>query len=66
MKTKIITIDGSTSIVLTPESEFEEDLIEKIVDSRPEYHISTRVTTQSQYGIHSNHTIDIDLIKNKI
>ena len=37
MKTEIIINQGKAKVVLTPESEFEMDLIEKIVDSKIGY-----------------------------
>ena len=66
MKTEIIINQGKAKVVLTPESEFESDLIEKIVDSKIGYEKKTTVLTDNGYYQHKNHRIEISLIeKNK-
>ena len=63
MKTEIIIKQGKAKIVLTGESEFELDLIEKIVDSRIGYDTQTAVLTNYQFSEHSKHRIEINLIE---
>ena len=63
MKTEIVIKQGSAKVVLTPESEFEMDLIEKIVDSKIGYEKQTTVLTDNSYYQHRNHRIEINLIE---
>jgi hypothetical protein len=65
MKTEIVIKQGKAKIVLYPESEFEEDLIEKVVDSRKGYATNTSISTDTRHSIHYNHKIEIKLIENK-
>jgi len=61
MKTEIVIWQGEAKIVLHAESEFEKDLIEKIVDSRIGYETQTQVLTDRIYQVHSKHRIEINL-----
>lgn len=63
MKTEIVIKQGNAKVVLTPESEFEIDLIEKIVDSEIGYKKQTTVLTDNSYHQHINHRIEISLIE---
>ena len=63
MKTEIVIKQGKAKIVLTAESEFELDLIEKIVDSRIGYETQTTVLTDYSYQSHSKHRVEISLIE---
>jgi hypothetical protein len=63
MKTELIITQGKAKIVLTCESEFELDLIEKIKDSRIGYEAKTSVLTDYKYHSHSNHRIEVNLIE---
>jgi hypothetical protein len=63
MKTEIVINQGKAKIVLTAESEFELDLIEKVVDSRIGYDTQTKVLSEYNYQSHSNHRIEINLIE---
>ena len=61
MKTQVIITQGKAQIVLTPESEFELDLIEKVVDSNIGYTTTTDVKTEYRFHTHHNHMIEINL-----
>lgn len=63
MKTEIVIKQGNAKVVLTPESEFEMDLIEKIVDSKIGYEKQTNVLTDNSYYQHRKHRIEISLIE---
>ena len=65
MKTEIVIKEGKAKVVLTAESEFELDLIEKVVDSKIGYNTETTVSTNCSYGTHSDHKIEINLIERK-
>lgn len=64
MKTEIVIKQGQAKVVLTGESEFELDLIEKIIDSRVGYKTETTVLSNYSYSTHSKHRIEISLIEN--
>ena len=65
MKTEILITQGKAKIMLTAESEFELDLIEKIVDSRIGYDTGVSVSTDCTYQEHRNHRIEIYLTEKK-
>lgn len=64
MKTKLIIEKGETTILLTPENDFETDIIEKIVSKREKYDHQTFIEANSSYGTFSKHKIEI-IIKEK-
>jgi hypothetical protein len=61
MKSEIVIKQGQAKVVLYAESEFEKDLIEKIVDSKFKYKTETTVKTECRYHTHSEHRIEISL-----
>lgn len=63
MKAKVIIQEGKTTIELTPENDFEKDVIEKITDSRHHYDINTTVSTNFQFHEHKNHKIQLNISK---
>lgn len=64
MKAKVVIEQGRTSIVLTPENDFEIDVIEKVIDKK--YQIKkTDVSSDYTYQIHSKHQITIEIEINK-
>ena len=65
MTTEIVIKDGKAKVVLLAESEFEKDLIEKIVDSRVGYEISATVLTNYSYNTHAEHRIEMNLTESK-
>ena len=68
MKTELVITQGRAKLVLTCESEFELDLIEKIKDSRIGYEVKASVLTDYDYynyQSHSNHRIEVNLIEKK-
>ena len=64
MKTEVKIWQGKSSIVLYAENDFEEDLIEKIVDSRLGYDIETSIMTDTDFYAYTNmknHRVEISL-----
>jgi len=61
MKAKVIIENGKTQIVLSPENEFEIDLIEKIYDKKEKYNSLTSFNASYNYGTYSKHNISIDI-----
>ena len=64
MKTEVKIWQGKSKIVLYAENDFEEDLIDKIIDSRSGYDIETSVTSDCDvysYKKRKNHRVEIDL-----
>ncbi len=57
MKTKVIIENGTTEIVLTPENEFERQIIENIYNAKKT--TETKVRYTSLMGDTSNHSITI-------
>jgi len=62
MKAKVIIENGETSIVLTPENEFEIDVIEKVHCKTEKYNIHTKVDADYSYGSYSKHKICMSII----
>ncbi len=60
MKTKVIITDGEIEISLTPENDFEKDVVEKI-NGVYDYELKTHV--EKVYNTPSNHEIKIKAIK---
>lgn len=61
MKTKVVIENGETTIALTPENDFERDIIEKIENKREKFSIHTSVNVQSSCGSYSKHNIELSI-----
>ena len=61
MKAKVIIQNGKTEIILSPENDFEIDLIEKIYDKKEKYNALTSFNATYNYGSYSKHNILIDI-----
>ena len=61
MKAKVIIEDGETSIVLTPETDFEKDIIEKGYGKTNKFSIHTSFDAQYSYSTYSKHSITMIL-----
>lgn len=61
MKAKVIIENGETQIVLTPENDFEIDVIEKIYDKKEKYNVLTSFNANVSYGTYSNHNIEMNI-----
>tara|TARA_R110000744_G_scaffold251755_1_gene367626 strand:+ start:2413 stop:2616 length:204 start_codon:yes stop_codon:yes gene_type:complete len=61
MKTKVIIENGYTKILLTPENDFETDVIEKIHDKKHAYQIDTSADADYNYGSHNNYRIEMNI-----
>ena len=62
MKAKVIIENGQTTISLTPENEFEIDIIEKVRCKKGNYNLQTTIDAEYNYGAYRKHSIDV-LIK---
>jgi hypothetical protein len=65
MYTKVIIEQGKTKVVLTPENDFETDLIEKIHDRKEKYTLNATVDAKYGYNSYSNYRIEIDMFQNE-
>ena len=61
MKSKVIIENGETTIVLTPENEFEIDVIEKVHCKKEKHNIHTEFEAQYNYGTYSKHRIELSI-----
>jgi len=62
MEAKVIIENGKTRIELTPDNEFETEVIERVRDEK--YKISTTsVHADYSFNTHSNHKITINIEK---
>jgi hypothetical protein len=61
MKAKVIIENGETEVILTPENDFEKDIIENIADRKKDFNIHTTAETNYSYSQHSNHKIVMNI-----
>jgi len=61
MKAKVIIENGETTIILTPENDFEKDIIEKVHDKKKEHSTICTFDIKEFYGSISNHKIEISI-----
>lgn len=61
MKSKVIIENGETTIILTPENEFEIDIIEKVKCKKEKYSIDAKFDAQYNYGSYSKHNIELSI-----
>lgn len=61
MKAKVIIENGETTIVLTPENDFEIDIIEKVEFRNNNYNTSVSFSTNTIGSIQSDHKIEINV-----
>jgi hypothetical protein len=63
MKAKVIIENGLTQIVLTPENDFERNVIEEAERQTPIHELKTSISTDyGQFGNRSNHKIIITIL----
>lgn len=66
MKTKVIIKDGHTSIVMTPENDFEVGVLDTAYESEDKYQLTANVDRETKFGVHQSHKFTINLdIKRK-
>jgi hypothetical protein len=65
MKAKVIIENGVTTIELTPENQFEKDIIETGLLS-PDILITPNVKAERFYGLYKNHMIELRIIDKSI
>jgi len=61
MKAKVIIENGETAIILTPENDFEKDIIKKVYNRKQHFDTITDFDLKSSYGNCSNHKIEISI-----
>ena len=61
MKAKVIIENGETTIILTPENEFETDIIEKMYDKKEKHTIITEACAHVSYSVYSKHRIELSI-----
>lgn len=61
MKTKVIIENGETTIILTPENEFEMDVIEKVHCKKENHSINCDIYAQYSYSSYSKHKIELSI-----
>ena len=61
MPCKVIIDNRETQIVLTPENDFEIDVIEKIYDKKEKYNVLTSFNVNVSYGTYSKHNIEMNI-----
>lgn len=61
MKAKVIIENGETTIILTPENEFEKDLIEKVHCKKESHNIHTTFEATGTFGGYSKHNIELSI-----
>jgi len=63
MKTKVIIENGKTTIILTPENEFEKDMVEIAKDQN--YKIEANIFKEDMFCDSEDHKIELLLTENK-
>ena len=66
MKAKVIIENGETKIILTPENDFEIDVIEKIYDKKEKYSVLTSFNANVSYSTYSKHNIALEIKEIKL
>ena len=61
MKAKVIIENNETTIILTPQNDFERDIIEKLNNRKKEFDLFTNIDVEYQYGTFSNHKIEMNI-----
>ena len=65
MKTKVVIENLEITIILTPENDFERDIIEEIENKREKFTLHTSVNVLSSYGSYSKHNIELSIKQEK-
>ena len=60
MKTKVIIENEHTKILLTPENEFEKEVLERVLNEGYKI-IESKVTSNYQWSKHENHKLEIKI-----
>lgn len=61
MKAKVIIENGETTILLTPENEFEIDIIEKVHCKKEKHNIHAQFEAEYNFGTYSKHKIELSI-----
>lgn len=66
MKTHVVIDNGKTEIVLTPENDFEKDVIEKVYDSKKDFDLRISADKETNFGVSRNHRFILNLEIKKV
>lgn len=61
MRAKVIIENGETTIVLTPENEFETDIIEKVHCKKEKHGVYTEFKAKFEFGVYTNYHIALNI-----
>ena len=61
MKAKVIIENSETEIILTPENNFETDIIEKLYDKKGAFNLLVSADCDVSYSTYSKHKITISI-----
>lgn len=61
MKAKVIIENGETTITLTPENDFDTDLMEKLHKRKESFTICTTADADYSYGSYQKHRIELSI-----
>lgn len=61
MRAKVVIENGETDIVLTPENEFERDIVEKMYNNKRNFNFHVTPDAEYGYGVLHNHQIKINI-----
>jgi succinylarginine dihydrolase len=65
MKTKIVIENGKTELILTPENDFDKDVLKKIYNNKSKFSIHTNVEAEYNYGDYKNHKLVLNIKETK-
>jgi hypothetical protein len=63
MKAKVIIENGETTIILTPENDFDRDILEKAYTAKNKFDLHTSVDANYRYGSYENHKMVVSIKK---
>lgn len=66
MKTKVIIENEVTKIVMTPENDFETDVLDRVYSKQQNYKVETNISAEYSFGELKNHTLTTTLKKLKL
>lgn len=61
MKTSVLIENGRTKIILTPENDFEKDIIEKLYIKKEKHELITTVQADYNYATYNKHKIILNI-----
>lgn len=65
MKTKVIIENGETEIILTPDNDFDREVLEKIYFKKSNFTIHTDVQAKYDFGNYKDHKLVLNIKETK-